>query len=318
MPEAAGTDRGSELVAALQDPEHFRVLVQDVQLAAVFLDPAGRVAHCNPFLLRLTGWERDEGEGYDWFERFLPPPERDEFRRRFVGKVAAGNIAPLVLNHLVTRRGEHRLLRWSNTLLRAADGEVLGTASIGEDVTERERNEEALWVQNAYYRQLFHSSPVGIVLVDNADRVVDSNPGFTRLFGWQPEEVRGRHLTELIIPPQLVDEATALSQAVLGGVDVSHETVRRHRDGTAVPVKVLGSPVELGDRQLGVFALYLDIGARKRAEEALRHSEERYALAARGANDGLWDWDLERNEIYYSARWTTMLGYEDGELATDP
>jgi diguanylate cyclase (GGDEF)-like protein/PAS domain S-box-containing protein len=318
MPESAGTDRGSEMLAALQDPEHFRVLVQDVQLAAVFLDAGGRVAHCNPFLLRLTGWERDEVEGHDWFERFLPPTERDELRRRFIGKVASGNIAPLVLNHIVSRRGEHRLLRWSNTLLRGADGEILGTASIGEDVTERERAEEALWVQNAYYRQLFHSSPVGIVLVDNADRVVDSNPGFTRLFGWQPEEVRGRHLTELIIPPQLVDEATALSQAVLGGVDVSHETVRRHRDGSEVPVKVLGSPVELGDRQLGVFALYLDVGERKRAEEALRRSEERYALAARGANDGLWDWDLERNEIYYSSRWASMLGFEEGELGNDP
>ncbi|HET9768722.1 MAG TPA: PAS domain S-box protein, partial [Thermoanaerobaculia bacterium] len=318
MPESAGTERGSEMLAALQDPEHFRVLVQDVQLAAVFLDASGRVAHCNPFLLRLTGWERDEVEGHDWFERFLPPTERDELRRRFVGKVAAGNIAPLVLNHIVSRRGEHRLLRWSNTLLRGADGEILGTASIGEDVTERERAEEALWVQNAYYRQLFHSSPVGIVLVDNADRVVDSNPGFTRLFGWQPEEVRGRHLTELIIPPSLVDEATALSQAVLGGVDVSHETVRRHRDGSEVPVKVLGSPVELGDRQLGVFALYLDVGERKRAEEALRRSEERYALAARGANDGLWDWDLERNEIYYSSRWASMLGFEEGELGNDP
>jgi diguanylate cyclase (GGDEF)-like protein/PAS domain S-box-containing protein len=318
MFESAGTDRGSELLAALRDPEHFRVLVEDVQLAAVFLDPTGRVAHCNRFLLRLTGWDRGEVLGDDWFERFVPAADRAELRRQFLAKVGKGDIAPLVLNHIVTRRGERRLLRWSNTLLRARDGEVLGTASLGEDVTEREEAEEALWVQYAYYRQLFRSSPVGIVLVDNADRVVDSNPGFTRLFGWQPDEVRGRHLTELIIPAELVDEATALSQAVLGGADVTHETVRRHRDGHPVPVKVLGSPVELGDRQLGVFALYMDIAERKRAEEALRHSEERYALAARGANDGLWDWDLERNQIYYSARWASMLGYEEGEVSSDP
>ena len=318
MFESAGTDRGSELLAALQDPEHFRVLVEDVQLAAVFLDPLGRVAHCNHFLLRLTGWDRDEVIGQDWFERFLPSPDREELRRQFVDKVAQGDVAPLVLNHIVTRRGEQRLLRWSNTLLRARDGEVLGTASLGEDVTAREEAEEALWVQNAYYRQLFRSSPVGIVLVDNADRVVDSNPGFTRLFGWEPEDVRGRHLTELIIPPDLVDEASALSKAVLGGADVTRETVRCHRDGHKVPVKVLGSPIELGDRQLGVFALYMDIAERKRAEEALRRSEERYALAARGANDGLWDWDLERNEIYFSARWASMIGYEENEVSNDP
>ncbi|HEX7974469.1 MAG TPA: EAL domain-containing protein [Anaerolineales bacterium] len=71
-----------------------------------------------------------------------------------------------------------------------------------------------------------------------------------------------------------------------------------------------------------------EIQSRKRAEEALRasndqlartlaaleESEERYALAVRGANDGLWDWDLKSNRIYYSPRWKAMLGYPEDEI----
>jgi diguanylate cyclase (GGDEF)-like protein/PAS domain S-box-containing protein len=57
---------------------------------------------------------------------------------------------------------------------------------------------------------------------------------------------------------------------------------------------------------------------RRRAELALRESEERYALVLRGVNDGLWDWKLPENTVYFSARWKRMLGYEEDEIGSDP
>ena len=58
--------------------------------------------------------------------------------------------------------------------------------------------------------------------------------------------------------------------------------------------------------------------ARRDAEASLRESEQRYALAARGSNDGLWDWKLTTGEIYFSPRWLQMIGCDEGEIASHP
>ncbi|OGO32351.1 MAG: hypothetical protein A2136_07155 [Chloroflexi bacterium RBG_16_54_11] len=61
-----------------------------------------------------------------------------------------------------------------------------------------------------------------------------------------------------------------------------------------------------------------EISERQRVEDALRESEERYALAVRAANDGLWDWNLKTGQIYYSPRWKHMLGFSDQQISDNP
>ena len=69
--------------------------------------------------------------------------------------------------------------------------------------------------------------------------------------------------------------------------------------------------------QAAVF-VGLDISDRRRFEAALQESQERYALAMQGANDGLWDWNLKTGKIYFSPRWQQMLGYSNDELSNSP
>ncbi len=89
------------------------------------------------------------------------------------------------------------------------------------------------------------------------------------------------------------------------------------KTGEIRSVQITISPIKT-DLGYQLLSITRDITERKRAELALKESENRYALAVLGANDGIWDWNLQNNTIYYSPRWKAMLGYEDDEISDSP
>ena len=103
----------------------------------------------------LLGRPPEELLGRNWFDTALPEREREEIRALFV-KLVGGELEPvdLVVNRLVTRSGEERIVRWHNTLERDASGHIAGTLSSGEDVTEHNRLEEALRASEARHRHV--------------------------------------------------------------------------------------------------------------------------------------------------------------------
>lgn len=128
---------------ALRESERrFRELLENVRLAAVLLDVDGRVSFCNDYLLTLLGYPREEVLGQNWFERFIPPEHRLILRQRFWEATKQGTIVPYFESEIVTRYGEQKIIAWNNTVLRDTRGNVVGTASIGGDLTERKRMEE--------------------------------------------------------------------------------------------------------------------------------------------------------------------------------
>jgi PAS domain S-box-containing protein len=130
---------------ALQASEsRFRRLLESVQLVALMLDREGTITFCNDYLLQVTGWSRDEVLSKNWFESFLPPDIRNTTRSFFERSVAEASGPFYYENPIVTRGGARRLIVWDNSILRDEEGAVIGTASIGRDVTEHRRLEEQL------------------------------------------------------------------------------------------------------------------------------------------------------------------------------
>jgi PAS domain S-box-containing protein len=137
----------------------FSDMLDNVMLVSLMLDCEARITYCNEYLLRLTGWRLEEVIGQDWFELFIPP-DGMEVRRAMAALLANQPEAWHRDNEILTRSGERRLIRWNNSVLRSATGDVIGTASIGEDITERKMAEEVL-AQRTAELERFHLLSVG-------------------------------------------------------------------------------------------------------------------------------------------------------------
>jgi PAS domain S-box-containing protein len=122
----------------------FREMLDNLDLVSMMLDRDGRITYCNDYFLRLTGWKREDAIGADWFEHFAPPEKADELRKAFARLLANGPQIRHYANEILTRSGERRLLQWNNSLVWSPSGDVIGMASIAEDITDRNRLEKQL------------------------------------------------------------------------------------------------------------------------------------------------------------------------------
>jgi len=136
--------------------------------------------------------------------------------------------------------------------------------------------EELLRIQNAYLELLLDSAPEAILLADRDSRITRINPQFTKMFGFSFEEAVGRSADDLIALGARHPEASRITGRVHSGEQVRFESTRFRKDGTVVYVEGMAAPVMAGHRQIGVFVSYRDITERKKAEAALRETEERY------------------------------------------
>ena len=158
-----------------------------------------------------------------------------------------------------------------------------------------------------------------VFFTDRQGIITYVNQAFEAYTGFGREEALGK--TPRILKSGLYDTAhyEGVWKALLSGQTVRTLMANRKRDGTLYHEDKVISPLAGAEGEItGFVSTGRGLSERMRAEEELRASEERYALAAAGANDGLWDWDLRADRVFYSPRWKAMLGAGEEESTDSP
>ena len=137
--------------------------------------------------------------------------------------------------------------------------------------------DEALTAKT-YFDQIIENAPEAISIVDPDRRILRINGEFTRLFGFTPAEALGKHLDQLIVPPDRYTETAWISESVKTENKISLETCRQRKDGSLIEVLLATARIMLHGEFAGAYASYRDITEQKRAEQL---NAALYAIAAR-------------------------------------
>jgi diguanylate cyclase (GGDEF)-like protein/PAS domain S-box-containing protein len=189
------------------------------------------------------------------------------------------------------------------------------TISINRMLRELKDNEIDVKKNEKRFKDLVELLPE-IVLETNKDqRITFANQAFFEITGYREEGVEnGLYLSDILALEDFKRAKEIIPDLIRGGKTESSEYLAIKKDGTTFPILV--STVAINDENgdiTGFRSVVLDMTNRKMEEERLREVEERWQFALEGSGDGVWDWNFETNEVFYSKRFKEILGFEESE-----
>ena len=286
----------------------YRAIFNASSDAMVLWDSQLRRVDVNAAYERMFGWTREEVVGHS---RLNEGTSRDYAKRRLqlVRRALEGRSGHAELE-AVRKSGEPVVVEASAIpFMQGSEQHVLVTL---RDVTERRRAEEALRASEEQYRAIFNAAADALVLRDADFRIVDVNRAYEAMSGYARREVLGRDHV-VANPPDMDAKIKALHARALAGEPVMTETVRVRKDGSRAEIELRGVPIQY---RASPHVLYIgrDISERKRAEQALRGSEEQYRAIFNAAADAMVLRDAQFRIVDVNPAFCALTGYARDDI----
>lgn len=239
----------------------------------VAIDASQKVTLINKRGCRILGWSEKDVIGKNWFDNFLPERLKKPVKTAF-NKLINGDLESVEFyeNPIINSNGEERIIAWHNTLLKDDFGNIIGTLSSGEDITEIKKAEEQL----RYQANLLQNVSDAIISSDLDFRIKSWNKAAEKLYGWSEEEVLGKSVSEVtkLTYPQAREQD--IVNTFLMNEYWEGEVIQYRKDGSLIDVHSRISLVkDEFVKPLYAIAVNRDISSLKKAELIRKELEQR-------------------------------------------
>lgn len=246
--------------------ERYRDLIEYLPLG-IGIHVNGKLVFVNESAAKMLGTsDPDELIGRDVIE-FTHPDSKDVMRERI--KLLLGG-KPVPMAEIKLLRLDDKVITVETSAHPYTYKGMAAVQLIIKDITGQREAAVAVKRTEKLFFQLFQSSPLAIVMLDEAGVVVRVNKGFEELFGYSQRELVGKGLNQFIVPEELEAEGNDLNSLISSEKVIRQESFRFRKDGTKLSVIIYGVPVRFEDHTIGIFGVYVDITESKRVEEELK------------------------------------------------
>lgn len=305
-----------QLVKAVQkERDLISAIVSTAGSLIVVLDRQGAIVQFNRACEQLTGCGVRQVRGRYVWDLFIPTEEVEAVKAIFL-QLQSGMFPSEYEGYWLTQDGQRRLITWSNTVLLDDWGQVSYVIGTGLDITDRHQAENELRTTNRALQALVQASPLSITVLDRQGIVKLWNPAAEKIFGWTAEEAIG-HPMPSVSEEKLAEFQANIAATLRGDLQNGMETVRRRKDGSLVDVG-LWTAVLQGDRPEEdlIMSIVADLSDRKRAEAALKLSQERLTSFVEANIIGILFGDISGGISAANDEFLRMIGYSRQDLET--
>lgn len=292
-----------------QRESNFRALVENASDILAVLDLDSTLQYINPAVQQVLGFKPADLVGAKALEMMQPS---DVPAARQALEEAAKGLGPSTPRTLQVRHQDGSL-REIESVMNLIQGTSLAVMS-ARDVTGRVRSEQPE-VSPAWFLNAVQDA---IITYDTESRIVWMNRAAEDLYDLSAAVAQGKTLSELrpnwLQVPSRDQIREALENKGFWKGEVSNFS---HTGREIVQDVSVTATHDSENRRIGAVAIHRDITEKKSAIDALKVDEKTKTLNALGNSDGLWDWNLRNDEMYFSPRWKEMLGYADEDIAGD-
>ncbi|MCF2146808.1 PAS domain S-box protein [Desmonostoc muscorum LEGE 12446] len=262
-------------------------------------------------LTKILGYSLKEAPTtHQWWKEQIHPEDREGLIHHFHAIVSANENHYTVEYRARHKDQEYRYVLDQGVITRDASGQVIRAVGSTTDISDRKRAEFALQESEAKFRRIVESNIVGIYFGDFSGRVYEANDAFLETFGYTREDLAGGIIRwNSMTPPeyQTLDQQK-IQELQVSGVCTPFEKEYLHKNGTRIPV-LLGIARIEGTKDNGYSVCFvLDLTQRKRAELALRESEERYRYLSNAMPQLVWICNPQGECEHLNERWYEFTG----------